>query len=209
MWDKIIGLPVIFPCHCKICSSFPTIFSIVLSISSWSFFSLLFFSLLFPYFSSCSPFAPLVVSFHFPWNILNTFIHYLTFCFYHPPNIFKLQIREPAVFSNSSCLVTQSLLGDFKDSMFFPFLQYSFPVSSNGVTVIIKRPTSKETFHNNLTHVLRPLCSDSSRMTTRSLLSNQGTPDRQRSFPYRSIPIYVVIFRILIWHFTSKRYSEF
>ena len=96
------------------------------------------------------------------FNILNTFIHYLTFCFCHPPNIFKLQIRELTVFPNSSCLVTQSLLGDFKDSMFFAFLHHSLPVSSNRLTVIIKRLTSKETFHNNLFHVLRPLCFDSS-----------------------------------------------
>ena len=40
--------------------------------------------------------------------------------------------------------------------------------------------------HNKLIHVLRPLCSDSSRMT-----------------------IYAVIFRILIWHFNDKRTTEF
>ena len=80
------------------------------------------------------------------FHILNTFIHYLTFCFYHPPNIFKLQIREPTVFPNSFCLVTQSVLSDFKESTFLPFLHYSLPVSSNWIIIIVKRLTSKETF---------------------------------------------------------------
>ena len=72
-----------------------------------------------------------------------------------------------------------------------------------------KRLTSKETFHNNLIHVLKPICSDSSRMTTRSPLSNQGTPARRKTFPYSSSPIYTVIFIMLIWHFTHEKYSEF
>ena len=95
------------------------------------------------------------------FHILNTFIHYLTFCFYYPLNIFKLQIRESTVFPNSSCLVTKSLLGDFKDSMFFRFLHHLLPVSFTWLTVIMKRRTAKETFHNNLIHALRQLCSSS------------------------------------------------
>ena len=54
---------------------------------------------------------------------------------------------------------------------------------------VIVLPSSSEDLlliHNKLIHVLRPLCSDSSRMT-----------------------IYAVIFRILIWHFTHKRSTEF
>ena len=143
------------------------------------------------------------------FHILNTFIHYLTSCFYHPPNIFKPQIRELPIFPNSSYLVTQLLLGDFKGSRFFPFPHHSLPVSSNRFTVIIKRLNSKETFHSNLIHVLRPLCSDSSMITTGFPLSNQGTPAGRRTFPYRSSPIYAVTFRILIWHFSGKRSSEF
>ena len=136
---------------------------------------------------------------YFPlYHILNTFIHYLTFCIYHPLNIFKLQIRESTIFPNSSCLVTQALLDDFKDSMFFSLLHHSLPVSSNRLAVIIKRCTSKETFHKSLVPVLRPLCSDSSRMTTRSPLSDKGTPAGRRTFPHMSSSIYAVIFRILI-----------
>ena len=54
--------------------------------------------------------------------------------------------------------------------------------------VIVLPSSSKDLLliHNKLIHVLRPLCSDSSRMT-----------------------IYAVIFRILIWHFTHKRSTEF
>ena len=118
---------------------------------------------------TCSYSVPLCLVL-FP--VLNTFVHYLTFCFYHSLNSFKLQIRQPTVFPNGSCLVTQSLLSDVKDSMFFLFLHHSFPESSNRFTIIIKRLTSKETFHNNLIHVLRTLCYDSSRMTTGSPLSN-------------------------------------
>ena len=60
--------------------------------------------------------------------------------------------------------------------------------ASNRFTVTIKKLTSKETFHNNLTHVLRLLCSDSSRMTTGSPLSNQGTPAGRRTFPLQVQP---------------------
>ena len=89
---------------------------------------------------------------------------------------------------------TQLLVGDFKDSIFFPLLHHLLPVSSNRLTITIKRVTSKETFYNNLIHALRPLCSDSSRMTTGSPLSNQGTSAERRAFPYKSSPIYAVIF---------------
>ena len=79
---------------------------------------------------------------------------------------FQAPNREPTVFPNISYLITQSLLSDFKDSMFFPSLHHSLPVSSNSLTVINERFTSKGTFHNNLIHVLRPLYSDNSRMTS-------------------------------------------
>ena len=123
----------------------------------------------------------------------------------HPlkPLLMHPELLQPLV-QPQSFSATKTFLALSSNSDIFPL-----PVSSNRLTVIIKRLTSKETFHNNLIHALRPLCSDSSRMNTRFLLSNQGPPAGRRTFLYRSSPIYTVIFRILIWYFTQKRYSEF
>ena len=112
----------------------------------------------------------LYVLFFFTSSIL---LFTISLCFYHPPNIFKLQIREPIVFPISFCLMTNhsSVTSKTPCSFHFCIIHCLYP--------LVGLPA----YHNNLFPVHRPLCSDSSRMTIRLPLSNYGTPARQRTFP--------------------------